>query len=44
LQLLGSVTFEPGTFREKFRNAARTCREAGVGIELQANRFRLSRH
>ena len=44
LQLLGSVTFQPGSFREEFRNAACTCREAGVGIELQANRFRLSRH
>jgi len=44
LQLLGSVAFEPGTFRKEFRNAARTCREAGIGIELQANRFRFSRH
>jgi hypothetical protein len=44
LQLLRGVAFESGIFREEFRNAARACCKAGVRIELQANRFRLSRH
>ena len=44
LQLLRGVAFEPGIFRKEFRNTARTRCKTGIGVELQANRFRLSRH